>query len=102
MLSFKRHMKILLATAAAAIAIPMAASVGQPAAPADKVATTPQPPPPDMPPLTPEETLARQSRGGGGRGGPAPNYNVSRRSDFDKAGGTFNRASLQLGRKPSF
>jgi len=31
-----------------------------------------------------------------------PQFHWSTRSDFDKAGGTFNRASLQLGRKPSF
>ena len=85
-MSWPRHSATLLFAAAAALSLaPSTASLGQAAAPqSDKVATTPQPPPPDMPPLSPEEIAKRQVRGGRGSG-PAPDYNVSRRSDFDKA-----------------
>jgi len=89
MSTFRRTAKVLLATTAVALTIPFAASFAQRAGGAapqvDIVATTPQPPPPDMPALTPQEILNRQSRGAAARGSqPAPNYNISRRSDFDK------------------
>ena len=88
MSTFRRTAKVLLATTAVALTIPFAASFAQRAGGAapqvDIVATTPQPPPPDMPALTPQEILNRQSRGAAARGSqPAPNYNISRRSDFD-------------------
>ena len=78
--------KFAFAAAAVAALLPFAAGFAQQAAaPAvEKVPSAPLPPPADMPALTPDQVLARQARGGG-RGGPPPNYNVSRRSDFDKA-----------------
>ena len=82
-----RTTKLFLATTAIAAAIPLAASLGQPAAPAPQVIKTPSaplPPPPDMPPLSPAEISARQARGND-RAQAAPDWTTSRRSDFDKA-----------------
>ena len=88
MSGFNRSFKLAMCATAIAAVLPFAASYGQQAATpkVDQVPTTPLPPPPDMPPLTPQQILDRQVRGAAARGSQAaPNYNVSRRSDFDKA-----------------
>ena len=82
----RRHPILLLAASALATVVPLAVGWAQnaPAPQEDKAPSGPStqlhaP----MPPLSPEEILQRRPRGGGGR---APvDYNISRRSDFDKA-----------------
>lgn len=84
MSALRHHAKLFLATTAIAAMIPLAASLGQPAAQADKAPAGPMPLHAPMAPLTPAEMVAKSTRGGGG-GGQGADYNVSRRSDFDKA-----------------
>src|SRR5665213_3962254 len=76
----RRSITLLLATTAMAAIVPLAASLAQPQP--DKVPAGPTPLHAPMAPLTPAEIVARSARGGGGQAG---DYNVSRRSDFDKA-----------------
>ena len=80
MSNLRRSTKLFLATTAIAAAIPLT-SLGQPAAQPEKVPSGPTALHAPMAPLTPAEILARSARGGGQAG----DYNVSRRSDFDKA-----------------
>jgi DNA-binding beta-propeller fold protein YncE len=83
MLEFRRYKMLVLGASTFAIALlPFGVSLGQSSSAEDKVPSGPTPLHAPMAPLTPEEVKARQGRGGGG--GRA-DYNISRRSDFDKA-----------------
>ena len=76
----RRSFSLFLAATAIAAFIPLAASMGQPAQ-TDKVPGGVTPLHAPMPRLSAEEIVKRSARGGG-QGG---DYNISRRSDFDKA-----------------
>jgi DNA-binding beta-propeller fold protein YncE len=82
MSNFRRYAGLMLGACALALAGPMARSLAQ--SHADGVPEHPMPLHAPMPPLTDAEITARQGRGGGGRGAK-PDYNISKRTDFDKA-----------------
>jgi len=70
-----RHARILFAATALIVGLPVAVSLGQPA-PATAPAATPAPA---------ADNAAGGGRGRGGRGGQQGDYNVSKRTDEDKA-----------------
>ena len=101
-----RSIKLLALTGAIALAIPAAISIAQPAAPAaaqdgkagnfgdipPATGTAPKPPSgpstnlhSPVPALSAAEVEARRGRGAGGGGRAAVDYNISRRTDFDKS-----------------
>jgi len=86
MLEFRRRPILILSASALALAVTLGISLGQngPKPEIEKAPGGPTPLHAPMAPLTPEEIQIRMSRGGGGGGGGV-DYNISRRSDYDKA-----------------
>src|SRR4051812_28902764 len=82
MSKFRSLAGLMLGACALAMVVPMAASWAQ--SHADGVPEHPMPLHAAMAPLTDAEIAARRGRGGGGGGGKT-DYNISKRSDADKA-----------------
>ncbi len=83
MSKFRSLAGLMLGACALAMVVPIAASLAQ--SHADGVPEHPTPLHAAMPPLSDAEIAARRGRGGGGGGARTTDYNISKRSAFDKA-----------------
>src|SRR5437870_3895217 len=79
--AFSRYAKLVVATTGIALAMPTIVGLGQAGGEPDKVPSGPIPLHAAMPSLSAAEIASRQARGANQTG----DFNVSRRSDFDKS-----------------